>query len=73
MVRTDLIVYDPVKENPYVLDGYNYDYLIDQVMKDRIVIVKEGPNGYGDPVTKTYGTVKPENGKIVFIPDSEEP
>ena len=73
MVRTDLIVYDPVKENLYVLDGYNYDYLIDQVMKDRIVIVKEGPNGYGDPVTKTYGTVKPENGKIVFIPDSEEP
>lgn len=73
MVRTDLVVYDPVEENLYVLDGYDYDYLIDKVEKDRIVIVKEGPHGYGDPVTKTYGTVKPENGKLVFIPDSEKP
>ena len=73
MVRTDLVVYDPVEENLYVLDGYDYDYLIDKVEKDRIVIVKEGPHGYGDPVTKTYGTVKPENGKLIFIPDPEEP
>ena len=71
--ENDLIVYDPVDENLYVLDGYNYDYLIDTVEKDRIVIVEEGPNGYGDPVTKTYGTVKLENGKPVFIPDAEEP
>ena len=73
MVRTDLIVYDPVEDNLYVLDGYNYDYLIDRVEKDRIVIVEEGPNGYGDPVTRTYGTVKLENGELVFIPDSEGP
>ena len=73
MVRTDLIVYDPVDENLYVLDGYDYDYLIDRIEKGRIVIVKEGPHGYGDPVTKTYGTVKPENGKLIFIPDPEEP
>ena len=73
MVRTDLIVYDPVDENLYVLDGYNYDYLIDKVEKDRIVIVEEGPHGYGDPVRKTYGTVELENGKLVFIPDSENP
>ncbi len=73
MVRTDLIVYDPVGENLYVLDGYDYNYLIDKVEKDRIVIVEEGPHGYGDPVTKTYGTVKLENGKIVFIPGSENP
>ena len=73
MVRTDLIVYDPVDEKLYVLDGYDYDYLIDRIEKGRIVIVKEGPNGYGDPVTKTYGTVKPENGKLIFIPDPEEP
>jgi len=72
MVRTDLIVYDPVDENLYVLDGYNYDYLIDKVEKNRIVIVEEGPHGYGDPVTKTYGTVRLENGKLIFIPDSEE-
>lgn len=73
MVRTDLIVYDPVEENLYILDGYDYDYLIENVEKDRIVIVEEGPHGYGDPVAKTYGTVKLENGKLVFIPDSEEP
>lgn len=73
MVRTNLIVYDPVEENLYILDGYDYDYLIENVEKDRIVIVEEGPHGYGDPVAKTYGTVKLENGKLVFIPDSEEP
>jgi len=73
MVRTDLIVYDPVDENLYVLDGYNYDYLINKVEKDRIIIVEEGPHEYGDPVRKTYGTVELENGKLVFIPDSENP
>lgn len=73
MVRTDLIVYDPVNEELYVLDGYNYDYLIDRVGEDRIVIIEEGPHGYGDPVRKTYGTVKLERRKLVFIPDAEEP
>ncbi len=52
-------------------DGSEASVLFDS--KGRIVIVKEGPHGYGDPVTKTYGTVKPENGKLIFIPDPEEP
>ena len=73
MVRTDLVVYDPVNEELYVLDGYNYDYLIDKVEKDRIVIVEEGPHGYGDPVRKTYGTVNLERRKLVFVPDAKEP
>ena len=73
MVRTDLVVYDPVSEALYVLDGYNYDYIIEYVEDNRIVIGKEGPHGYGDPVTKTYGTVKLENGNLIFIPDAEEP
>ena len=73
MVRTDLVVYDPVSEALYVLDGYNYDYIIEYVEDNRIVIREEGPYGYGDPVTKTYGTVKLENGNLVFIPDTEEP
>ena len=73
MVRTDLVVYDPVNDALYVLDGYDYDFIIEYAEEDRIVIRKEGPNGYGDPVTKTYGTVKLENGKLVFIPDAEEP
>ena len=73
MVRTDLIVYDPVSKELYVLDGYNYNYLIDRIEEDRIVIVMEGPYGYNDPLTKTYGTVRVEDGKLVFIPDPEEP
>ena len=73
MVRTDLVVFDPVSEALYVLDGYNYDYIIEYVEDNRIVIGKEGPHGYGDPVTKTYGTVKLENGNLIFIPDAEEP
>ena len=72
MVRTDLVVYDALEEALYVLDGYSYDYLIDHVEEDRIVIVKEGPHGYGDPITKTYGTVKLENRQLVFTADSEE-
>lgn len=73
MVRTALIVYDPVSKELYILDGYNYNYLIDRIEEDRIVIVMEGPHGYNDPLTKTYGTVRVEDGKLVFIPDPEEP
>ena len=73
MVRTDLLVYDPLNEDLYVLDGYSYDYLIDHVEEGRIVIVKKGPHGYGDPVTKIYGTVKLENKQLVFSADPEQP
>ena len=73
MVRTDLLAYDPLNDELYVLDGYDYDYLISYAEEDRIVIVKKGPHGYGDPVTETYGTVKLEDGHMAFIPDSEAP
>lgn len=71
MVRTDLTVYDPVEKHLYVLDGYNYDYLIDHVEEDKIVIACEGPHGYNDPVVTTLGTVRIEDGKLVFVPDIE--
>ena len=71
MVRTDLVVYDPAAKRLYVLDGYNYDYLIDHVEDDRIVIAMKGPNGYNEPVLTTFGTVRTEDGRIVFVPDSE--
>ena len=71
MVRTDLVVYDPVEKKLYVLDGYNYNYLIDHVEEDRIVIVKDGPYGYNEPLVKTFGTVKTEDCRLVFVPDSE--
>ena len=72
MVRTDLVVYDPLEKILYVLDGYNYNYLIDRVEEDRIVIVMEGPYGYNEPLVKTYGTVRTEDGRLVFVPDPEE-
>ena len=72
MVRTDLIVYDTVNDALYVLDGYDYDYIIEYFEDHRIVIGKRGPNGYGDPITTTYGTVKLENGHLVFIADADE-
>lgn len=71
MVRTDLVVYDPLSDETYILDGYNYDYLIDRVEEDRLVIVMEGPHGYNDPITKTYGTVKVEDGRLAFTADPE--
>ena len=73
MVRTDLVVYDPLEDALYVLDGYNYNYLIDHIEADRIVIVKEGPYGYNDPITKTYGTVRLENRELIFEPDAGNP
>ena len=71
MVRTDLVVYDPLEKKLYVLDGYNYNYLIDHVEEDRIVIAMDGPYGYKEPLVKTFGTVKIEEGRLVFVPDSE--
>ena len=72
MVRTDLVVYDPIEKSLYVLDGYNYNYLIDHVEEDRIVIVKDGPYGYNEPLVKTFGTVELEDGRLVFVPDTDE-
>jgi hypothetical protein len=71
MVRTDLVVYDPIEKKLYVLDGYNYDYLIDHVEEDRIVITMEGPHGYNEPLVTTFGTVRIEDGRLVFVPDAE--
>ena len=72
MVRTDLVVYDPIEKSLYVLDGYNYNYLIDHAEEDRIVIVKVGPHGYNEPLVKTFGTVELEDGRLVFVPDTDE-
>ena len=72
MVRTDLVVYDPLEKILYILDGYNYSYLIDRVEEDRLVIAMKGPYGYNEPVLTTYGTVMIEDDKLVFVPDPEE-
>ena len=71
MVRTDLVVYDALEKKLYVLDGYNYNYMIDHVEEDRIVIVMEGPYGYNEPLVKTFGTVKIEDSRLVFVPDPQ--
>ena len=73
MVRTDTIVLDPLTHERYILDGYNYDYVVRGVEGGRLVVVKRGPNGYGDPITETCGTVVLEDGRLVFVPDEPEP
>ena len=69
MVRLELVVYDPLAHETYILDGYNYDYYISSVSEDRLVVVERGPNGYGDPVKEKTGTVILEEGHLVFVPD----
>lgn len=71
MVRVILIVYDPLQREKYVLDGYNYSYAINDVTDGRLVVTEKGPYGYSDPLTETTGTVKLEDGKLVFCADSE--
>ena len=71
MVRVVLIVYDPFHRKQYVLDGYNYSYRISDVTDGCLVVTKAGPYGYGDPLRETTGTVKLENGSLVFCADSE--
>ena len=71
MVRTQMAVYDPLSRKQYVLDGYNYDFIIDSISEGRLIVVKSGPNGYGDPVAEVRGTVILENGMLVFVGDPE--
>ena len=73
MVRIQLVVYDPLARERYILDGYNYDYVVRGVEDGRLVVMKRGPNGYGDPITETFGTVVLEDGRLVFVPDEPEP
>ena len=71
MVRTRCIVYDRVEDETYVLDGYNYDYFVQGEEDGRLVVLESGPNGYGDPITETLGTVELQDGILVFVPDGE--
>ena len=71
MVRLETVVYDPVARESYILDGYNYDFLIGGVSEGRLVIVKKGPNGYGDPVAETRGTVLLAGERLLFMADHQ--
>ena len=71
MVRIDLDVYDPVTGKGYVLDGYNYDFLIKGVSGDRLRVVRKGPHGYGDPVTQTEGMLLFAADRLLFAAESE--
>ena len=73
MVRTHTIIFDPLNHERYILDGYNYDYVVRGVEDGRLVVMKRGPNGYGDPIPETFGTVVLEDGRLVFVPDEPEP
>ena len=63
----------PLAHERYILDGYNYYYFIEGVSDGRLVVVECGPYGYGDPLTDTRGTVAFEDGRLVFVPDEEQP
>ena len=69
MVRVETVVYDPLSRKRYILDGYNYDYIVRGVTDGRLSVVMRGPNGYGDPITETPGTVVLEEDRLVFVPD----
>ena len=71
MVRIDLDVYDPICRKKYVLDGYNYDFLIKGVSGDRLRVVRKGPHGYGDPVTQTEGMLLFAADRLLFAAESE--
>lgn len=71
MVRIDLDVYDPVTGKGYVLDGYNYDFLIKGVSGDRLRVVREGPHGYGDPVTQIEGMLLFAADRLLYAAESE--
>ena len=71
MVRIQLAVYDPLSKEQYILDGYDYNYLADSIQENRLIVVKKGPYGYGDPVTEVQGTVLLDNGRLLFAGDPE--
>ena len=73
MTRVEAVVFDPLAHERYILDGYNYYYFIEGVSDGRLVVVECGPYGYGDPLTDTWGTVAFEDGRLVFVPDEEQP
>ena len=69
MVRVILIVYDPVNDKEYILDGYQYSYKIGGVEDDRLFVIEIGPYGYGDPIIEADGTVVLEDDQLVFVHD----
>ena len=69
MVRTITLVYDMHNHYGYSLSGYNYDYSAVGVENGRLIVQESGPNGYGDPTTRVTGTVKINDGELIFVPD----
>ena len=71
MVRLEVVVMDPISHEIYILDGYDYDYDVTDVTADRITVEERGPNGYNEPITKNLGTIRLEDGLLVFVPDEK--
>lgn len=69
MVRVQCIVVDETNDVMYVLDGYDYSYGIEGVENGKLIVTEEGPYGYGDPLTTTYGTIRIKNGRLIFVAD----
>lgn len=71
MVRLEVVVYDPISRDRYILDGYNYDYWLHGVSEGRLTVLQQGPNGYGDPVKEVLGTMILNDGVLLFVVDPE--
>lgn len=71
MVRVDLRVYDPVTGERYILDGYDYYFLLEGISEGRVRVLREGPYGYGKPLVQTRGTVILDDGRLIFVAGAE--
>ena len=70
MVRIQCIVYDPVKDVRYVLDGYDHSYSVKGVENGKLVVIeKTSPFEIDEDVAETKGTVKLNGDKLVFTAD----
>ena len=72
MVRREVVMMDPLSHEIYILDGFDYDYIVTEVTADHITVEKRGPNGYNEPITKTPGTIRLEDDQLVFVPDDSQ-
>ena len=72
MVWREVVVMDPLSHEIYILDGFDYDYIVTDVTADHLTVEKRGPNGNNEPIAKTLGTIRLEDGLLVFVPDNPQ-
>lgn len=69
IVHDIFVVYDPVEHRGYTLGEYNYDYRIEGIEDNRLIVTEIQPQTGSKPEKKFTGTVVLENEMLVFVPD----